>query len=509
MPAAANVTMQADPTLKQDAATDGEHHGLDYWVRRLTDREMPAFANTARVVAGEASRGDQSAMELAEVIFQDASMTTRLLRAANSFFHNPGNAQISTVSRAIVLLGFEAVRNMCLSIAIMDSLLDGPNKSNVVKQMAISFHAAVQARTLAARRKDKSPEEVFIAALLYHLGHMAFWCFADKVDPDASQRLQEKMALHPDDPAKAEREVLGFELSQLTEALNNEWHLSGLLDNAIAGRKGNHPRVSNITIGHEIASAAHQGWGSEEMKDLQQRIAESLYLPVDDVTKMLQDNAREAADTMTKLGAAKSGRLIPLPSEHSKSKGIPERPEKPVAKDQFLDPDPDLQLKVLGELSQLLIEEKPNLTLLVEMVLEGVYRGIGLDRTVFALLSPDRHMVSAKHVLGWDRQQLTLAFRFQLSQTPKNILDHVLQTGDAIWHRGKEEGNLARWDTEEVRKLTGDQGFFIAPVTVGHKVIGLFYADRHPSRRPLDVECFSKFKLFAQQAQMGLSYLKR
>ncbi|MBI1196081.1 MAG: HDOD domain-containing protein, partial [Gammaproteobacteria bacterium] len=104
---AANVVMQTGPSTKHNGTADEEQRDLDFWVRQLSDREMPAFASTARVIAGEASRGDQSATELAEVIFQDASMTTRLLRAANSFFYNPGNTPISTVSRAIVLLGFE------------------------------------------------------------------------------------------------------------------------------------------------------------------------------------------------------------------------------------------------------------------------------------------------------------------------------------------------------------------------------------------------------------------
>ena len=505
---AAMVFMQANLSPNPEVLEDGERHDLKYWVRQLTDREMPAFANTARIIAGEASRGDQSAAELAEVIFQDTSMTTRLLRAANSFFYNPGNTPINTVSRAIVLLGFETVRNLCLSIAIMDSLLDGRHKTHVLEQMALSFHAAVQARTLAVKRKDKSPEEVFIAALLYNLGRMAFWCFADNVSPGATERLAEQAPAGSEESEHAERDALGFDLGQLTAALNREWHLSNLLDNALSGRKGKDPRVSNIVLGHEIAATARQGWSSDDMKQLQDRIAESLYLPIDEVKHMVQTNARDAADTMTKLGAGKAGRLIPLPAEYSRKKGDEKQPEKPIVKGNFLDPDPDLQLKVLGELSQLLVEETPNLTLLVEMVLEGVYRGVGLDRTVFALLSPDRHMVVAKYVLGWDRQSLTLAFRFPLSQPPRNIIDHVLQTGEAIWHRGTEDASLARWDTVEVQRVTGDQGFFLAPVTVGHKVIGVFYADRHPSERPLDSDCFAKFKLFAQQAQMGLSYLK-
>lgn len=340
--------MQPDLSVRQAAPPDGELRDLDFWVRQLSDREMPAFANTARVIAGEVSRGDQSADELAEVIFQDASMTTRLLRAANSFFYNPGNTPISTVSRAIVLLGFEAVRNMCLSIAIIDSLLDSQKKAHVLEQMAVSFHAAVQARALAVKRKDKSPEEVFIAALLYHLGRMAFWCFADNVDAHATERLNAQISAHGDETKHAERDALGFDLAQLTVALNREWKLSNLLDNALSGRKGDNPRVSNITMGHEIAVVARKGWHADDMRQLQDRIAESLYLPVEEVKRMVQDNARDAADTMTKLGAAKAGRLIPLPPQHSNAKGGVESPEKPAAKDNFLDPDPDVQLKVLG-----------------------------------------------------------------------------------------------------------------------------------------------------------------
>ena len=77
---------------------------LEHWVQRLSEREMPAFANTARLIAGEAARGESTASELARLILQDASMTTRLLRVANTIHFNPARTPISTVSRAIVVL---------------------------------------------------------------------------------------------------------------------------------------------------------------------------------------------------------------------------------------------------------------------------------------------------------------------------------------------------------------------------------------------------------------------
>jgi hypothetical protein len=49
--------------------------------------------------------------------------------------------------------------------------------------------------------------------------------------------------------------------------------------------------------------------------------------------------------------------------------------------------------------------------------------------------------------------------------------------------------------------------FFLSPIIVNQQAIGLFYADRVPSGRLLDEESYESFKLFAQQANLGLQYL--
>ena len=492
--------------MRRDAALDKQER-LQHWVQQLSEQEMPAFAHTARVISGEAGRDDRSAAELARVILQDASMTTRLLRLANSIIYNPGRGPINTVSRAIVILGFDAVRNLCLSIAIIDTMVEGENRTRVLQQMARSFHAAVQAQSVAQRRRDRSPEEIFIAALLFHLGHMAFWCFADKVDPAAAERLRQAIGHDPTDQAQIERDVLGFTLAELTLALNREWHLSNLLELALSDDSGHDPRVTNIALGHQIAACAEAGWDSEPMGKIFERAAESLYLPREQVVKLIHENARDAAATMANLGARKAGALIPRPGDPGDRAVVPTNPTE-RKRVQFLQPDRELQLSILAELSQLLAEEKPAVTLLLEMVLEGIYRGVSMDRTLIALLSTDRRSIRAKQILGWDRQELSQLFHFPVSAPPQHIVDHVIETRHPLWLKQPATRDVADWITPEIERLTEGSGFFIMPLEIQGKVIGVLYADRHPSRRPLDETSFNGFRLFGQQANLGLSFLK-
>ena len=57
------------------------------------------------------------------------------------------------------------------------------------------------------------------------------------------------------------------------------------------------------------------------------------------------------------------------------------------------------------------------------------------------------------------------------------------------------------------RRAIGDSGFFLKPLGLGQRTIGAIYADRQPSGRPLTEADFAAFRLFAQQANLGLAYL--
>ncbi len=509
----------SSPAKQKNAASDKQD--LKYWVSELSGRQMPAFAHTAHAIAGQVQDDNSSTAHLAREILRDPTMTARVLKMSNNVFHNPSQSKISTVSRAIVVLGFATVRRICMSIAFIDSLLKNKPKDNMMKALARSFHAATLAHMLAEKRGDKNPEEVYIATLLYHLGNLVFWCFANNFGPNLYERLHNALAgaEAETDTSDIEQRILGFSLKELSAALNREWQLSELLEFALDSKLSKDKRLGNLTMGYELADTIQKGWDSPDVKKLIKRTAELLYMPQHKAEALIKDHTEQACRTLSSLGAGRVNHLIPRPpqpvvSESGVLQPDTQLPDSAEALEQLPETgklniqqeqngDMQLQLTILGEISEHL-EEGSNITLLLEMVLEGIHRGIGMDRTLFALLSPDRTSLHTKLALGKDRDQLSKQFSFRMDQ-PGQIRNLITQQRSLLI-----DPSQSPWDqrlaTDPVGVLCKGQIFFISPIIVNRKIIGIFYADRAITKRKMDKASFHSFKLFVQQASMGLSH---
>ena len=281
--------------------------GLNAWLSRIRDQELPIFGRTAEQIRELTDSEKAAVSELAEAILRDPGMTAKLLRIANSVIFNTTGWQITTVSRAVVMLGFDMVRQVALSVAFVDAFLRGSVRERVLREMGRSFHAAVQARWLAVRRHDPQPEEVFIAALLYRFGDMAFWCFAGK-DGEA---LDEALRLNPQYPGDTEQALLGFRLQQLTAALTRDWRISPLLQSTLKGGHAKQSREQVVALAFRLAEGAEGGWQSEKARARLRDVADYLQLPVEEVAPALLKNAGEAAAVVECYGAGDAARFIP------------------------------------------------------------------------------------------------------------------------------------------------------------------------------------------------------
>ncbi len=470
---------------------------LTEWVERIRDQEMPIFGHTVQRIVSVSKDDEAPAAELARVILQDASMTARVLKLANTIYYNPRGQSISTVSRAVVVLGFNVVHNMCLSIALVDSFVQGRTRERLVQELAHSVHAAVQARTVAIARGDHSPEEVFIATLLFHLGELAFWCFSGKL----GEELDAVMEQPGYSPEQAQDEVLGFRLRQLTLRLAEEWSLAGLISETLNDPKAAGVRGQNVTVSHRLAvSADESGWHSPQTEALITELAKLAGIDATQARHMAHHNAREASHIAAVYGSVAAAKAIPVPggtdvSETESEESVPEYPE----------PDGMLQLRILRELSMLL-EKQTDLNLILELVLEGMYRGVGMDRTLFALMTPDKRGIRAKYTLGDPGGQLRQRFYFSRSER-ENIFFNSLDNQRCVWVDPTNRPELMRMVSGSVSSVVGKVPFFVCPIVVNERAIGLFYADRGLSGRALDEESYESFKHFAKQAGMGLSLL--
>ena len=153
---------------------------LEEWTKLLCEQDMPIFSNTAQRIYTTLDDSNKGAMDLASVILQDPSLTAKLLKMSNSSYYNPSQQKMSTVSRAIVILGSKIIRELTLTCSFFESIISPNNKQHANEEIGKAIHAAVQAKAFAIAANDPAPEEIFVAALLNNIGNIAFWCFSGK-----------------------------------------------------------------------------------------------------------------------------------------------------------------------------------------------------------------------------------------------------------------------------------------------------------------------------------------
>lgn len=472
---------------------------LDEWVRLLTKETMPLFARTVQNVAGTAGREDSSFAELAWSILQDPALTAQILKMSNSIYYNPGSKRISTVSRAVMRLGFETIKEMCLSIALVETVVSSIHREKVAEEIARAFHAAVQAKALASGRKFVNPEEVYIAALLTRIGQIGFWCFAGEVGSRLELAMQEA-----GQEGQAEIEVLGFRLDWLTVRLSEEWKLSHFLESVLHEKKAIGPVAQCIKLGYSVAQCAEKGWDSPQIKKTIRDVQDFLNVSESEAIRTLHESARMAAEVTECYGAQMSSRLIPLPEEPGK-KVEPVEPIAPV----YPKTDLQVQLASVRDLSALVANKKGDINAVLSILLEGIYRGIGMDRVIFALLTPERRFLKGKYGLGWIGDNFIEEFQISVNASNPNIFGHVLKNPKPLWVTPEPSQEILALLNKEIYGFIGRGAFFIMPISVKGMSIGIIYADRNLSGRDLDDESFESFGFFGQQAHMCLNALSR
>jgi HD-like signal output (HDOD) protein len=458
---------------------------LSAWIERIRGCEMPVFGHTVQALREIMSDERASASALAQVILKDAPMTSKVLRLANSAYFNNARQSVNTVSRAIVVLGFDPVAELALSVSLIDSLLKGGVRSRVQIEMARSFHAAVQARWVSARRGDGAGEEVFIAALLARVGEMAFWCFGGA----QAQTLDRCLAQSQMREEEAQQVVLGFPLRHLSVGLVREWRLGSLVAAALEGDPRSRGPERAVVLGHRLARAAESGWDSPAGRQAIRDVADYLGQSPSVVQAEVIANANEAARVAGTFGAAEAAKIIP----HRDQLAEPEIPAVVIPSG----PDAGLQLRILHDLTALTMS-RASIADILQLVLEGVYRGVGFERVVVALLTPDRSELQGKAALGVGGDGLCAQFMFSMDGDPEDAIDAAIDSAVACWVTPKRS-------QKEIRRLlrvTACNHAFVVPFGTPNRQIGVLYADR--GGKALDDESWRAVQHFALQASLAV-----
>jgi HD-like signal output (HDOD) protein len=192
-------------------------------------KRMPSLSTTVGKVMEICSRTDASPNELNKVISLDPVLTGQVLKLINSAYYSLMN-KVTSLTRAITMLGMNTVKNMALSTAIIRSV-SGAKKSKALptkKFWAHSIGTAVCAKLLAKANgvSVMECEEYFVAGLLHDLGKIPF---GDEYIDVLNRVKQEQLSL-----IEVERELLEVDHQEVGRLIAEKWKLNEAMTSAIS-----------------------------------------------------------------------------------------------------------------------------------------------------------------------------------------------------------------------------------------------------------------------------------
>ena len=194
-------------------------------------KEMPSLPTAVAKLTSLIANPKTTAADINSVISRDPGLVSRILKLVNSSFYG-FSRRITTITSAVVILGFGKVRDLALSSFVFDTFVGGHASSRAVLDglWRHSFASALFCSAIARHVDPKGEEDAFIRGLLHDLGKFVMIRYASG---DAEKVLgltaREEGLLCLD----AERRELSYDHAELGAALLERWNLPDVTVEAV------------------------------------------------------------------------------------------------------------------------------------------------------------------------------------------------------------------------------------------------------------------------------------
>jgi putative nucleotidyltransferase with HDIG domain len=194
---------------------------------------LPTLPAVAVRVLDAVSGDDAGTRDVCRLIESDPALTSRILQLVNRA--DVGGGEVSSLERAVVLLGFDAVRAAVLAVSVMGVF--GPSEPGAKFDrdafwkhcIAVGCCCELLATHLKQRGERIDPTEAFVAGLLHDIGKLAL----DTAVPKSYVRVVETADLLRGNVADVERSVIGIDHNVVGKRLAERWQLPAALREAI------------------------------------------------------------------------------------------------------------------------------------------------------------------------------------------------------------------------------------------------------------------------------------
>jgi two-component system, cell cycle response regulator len=223
----------------------------DILIDRIDD--LPSLKPIISAVIGLVDCGNTQAEQLGKLLSSDAALASRILKLVNSSYYSLPQP-VASISKAVVLLGFETIRSLVLSTSIVELLSQDKSAGEDLGLMwERSFFAAVAARKVARYLRFKTVEEGFMAGLLMDIGML----IQLKLHGESYGDIIRKDIHEGENVAVLEMEAYNITHEHLGNALMNRWGLPAVLSSGALyhhDMTGSQEQPSKV---REIAQSVH------------------------------------------------------------------------------------------------------------------------------------------------------------------------------------------------------------------------------------------------------------
>ena len=190
-------------------------------------KQLPVIPKLLHELMQDFSNDNSRIEDIAKKIAMDQVISAKVLKMANSAAYRRG-VEITSIEQAVIRLGFNALRSLVVASGLMTSFRT-PSNFDKNKFWVDNFQVATIAKALAADCRAIEPETAFTCALLHNIGELLI----QSTLPEEASLINMAIS-RGTSRIDAQREMLGYDYSQVGAELAKRWSLSETFVRAMA-----------------------------------------------------------------------------------------------------------------------------------------------------------------------------------------------------------------------------------------------------------------------------------
>lgn len=491
-------------TNNAPAVQGSEHSTMEFLLRRMQNKkDFPAISSVITEINQIVYSESESASKLSRTILQDFALTNKLLKLVNTASYGHFGGTINTVSKAVVILGFETVRSIASSLILMEFLQNKAQSVRLKDEVVSAILSGIVAAQLSAGRSIRDTEEIMVCSMFHNLGRMLaiFYLFEE------SQEIS-RLVEQGESEEKATIKVLGVSYADLGLGVARSWNfpprlVDGMRKLGTGNIQPTHGDVDDLTVIVnlanelcEIASSTDARDKSQLLQDLAKRYESAIMVSERELSGAFDTGLNELSRRSAVLGLstvksplikrARQWSAQSQPAKQAKNEGgldglVQLDQVTEVEKNERVDTgnrprNPDAVLGAgIQDVTASLVSDF-NLNDILQMVLETIYRGMGFNRALILIRDSKQAAMAARFGFGAGVDEVIPRFRFTLPFVP-DVFHLSIQKGLDIAIEDVHAPSIANKIPEWYKTAVNAPCFILLPVMIKDKAIGLFYAD--------------------------------